>query len=189
MYLAADVLLVTPFRDGMNLVAKEYVAIRTDDGGRLVLSEFAGAAAELRGAFLVNPHDLEGMKEAIRAAIDASPAAARARMRRMRRGVARRDVHAWAGDFLAALARDVGATRSSMRSATVSTIRLGRKANRSTSLNVVTPDRTRIVSSPASTPARMSVSMRSPTSAVRAECAPIVSRPSRIMSGLGLPIT
>ena len=110
MYLAADVLLVTPFRDGMNLVAKEYVAIRTDDGGRLVLSEFAGAAAELRGAFLVNPHDLEGMKEAIRAAIDASPAAARARMRRMRRGVARRDVHAWAGDFLAALARDVGAS-------------------------------------------------------------------------------
>ena len=103
MYLAADVMLVTPYRDGMNLVAKEYVATRRDLTGRLVLSEFAGAAAELQGAFLVNPHDLEGMKEAIRAAILVDPRSARSRMLRMRRAVLRRDVHVWAESFLAAL--------------------------------------------------------------------------------------
>src|SRR6202012_1743753 len=56
-YVAADVMLVTPLRDGMNLVAKEYVACRSDLGGALVLSEFTGASAELRQAYLVNPHD------------------------------------------------------------------------------------------------------------------------------------
>ena len=60
LYRAADVMLVTPLRDGMNLVAKEYVAAAYDDGGALVLSEFAGAADELRQAFLVNPHDING---------------------------------------------------------------------------------------------------------------------------------
>ena len=65
LYLAADVMLVTPLRDGMNLVAKEYVASRNDESGTLVLSEFTGAADELAGAFLVNPHDIEGMKNAI----------------------------------------------------------------------------------------------------------------------------
>ena len=74
MYLAADVALVTPLRDGMNLVAKEYVACRYDDGGRLVLSEFTGAAKELRGAFLVNPHDIDTMKGQIMAAVEAGPA-------------------------------------------------------------------------------------------------------------------
>jgi len=105
MYLAADVMLVTPFRDGMNLVAKEYVACRTDLSGALVLSEFAGAAAELKGAFTVNPHDLEGMKEAIRRALAVSPRAGRSRMLRMRRTVLRHDVHAWAEAFLGALQR------------------------------------------------------------------------------------
>ena len=71
LYLAADVMLVTSLRDGMNLVAKEYVACRYDESGALVLSEFTGAADELTGAFLVNPHDIEGMKDAIvRAATD-----------------------------------------------------------------------------------------------------------------------
>src|SRR5689334_10744764 len=65
LYLAAHVMLVTPLRDGMNLVAKEYVACRNDESGTLVLSEFTGAADELAGAFLVNPHDIEGMKDAI----------------------------------------------------------------------------------------------------------------------------
>src|SRR5712691_7222533 len=65
LYLAADVMLVTPLRDGMNLVAKEYVASRYDEGGTLVLSEFTGAADELAGAYLVNPHDIEGLKNAI----------------------------------------------------------------------------------------------------------------------------
>ena len=59
-FSAADVMVVTPLRDGMNLVCKEYVATRHDLGGALVLSEFAGAAAELSSAFLVNPHDLDG---------------------------------------------------------------------------------------------------------------------------------
>lgn len=103
LYLAADVMLVTPFRDGMNLVAKEYVACRTDSTGRLVLSEFAGAASELRGAFMVNPHDLDGIKEAIGLALKAGPAEAKARMQRMRRKVLRRDVSTWAQSFLSAL--------------------------------------------------------------------------------------
>ena len=65
LYRAADVMVVTPFRDGMNLVAKEYVACRYDDDGALVLSEFAGAADELRQAWLVNPYDINGMKTAL----------------------------------------------------------------------------------------------------------------------------
>ena len=103
LYLAADIMLVTPFRDGMNLVAKEYVTSRTDLTGRLVLSEFAGAAAELRGAFMVNPHDLDGIKEGIRLALKAGPKEAKARMSRMRRKTLRRDVYDWAQSFLAAL--------------------------------------------------------------------------------------
>ncbi|HEY8081487.1 MAG TPA: trehalose-6-phosphate synthase, partial [Acidimicrobiales bacterium] len=106
-FLAADVMLVTPLRDGMNLVAKEYVATRRDLTGRLVLSEFAGAAAELQSAYLVNPHDLEGMKEAIRGAIAADAKVARARMVQMRRAVVRSDVHVWAESFLDALRPDV----------------------------------------------------------------------------------
>jgi trehalose 6-phosphate synthase len=112
MYLAADVMLVTPFRDGMNLIAKEYVACRTDLSGALVLSEFAGAAAELKGAFFVNPHDLEGMKEAIVRAMTVSPREGRARMLRMRRTVLRHDVHAWASSFLGALSRSTGRPRA-----------------------------------------------------------------------------
>ena len=106
LYLAADVMLVTPLRDGMNLVAKEYVACRVDATGALVLSEFAGAAQELRDAILVNPHDLDGLKAAIRHAVDLGPDEAKARMRRMRRIVRRRDVQAWARTFLAALHDD-----------------------------------------------------------------------------------
>lgn len=108
LYLAADVMIVTPFRDGMNLVAKEYVMCNTDLTGRLVLSEFAGAAGELRGAFMVNPHDLEGVKEAIRLAINAGEREARERMSRMRRRVLRRDVYDWARSFLSALDHGTG---------------------------------------------------------------------------------
>jgi len=103
LYLAADVMLVTPLRDGMNLVAKEYVACRVDATGALVLSEFAGAAQELRDAILVNPHDLDGLKQAMRHAVGLDPGEGQARMRRMRRVVRRHDVHAWARAFLAAL--------------------------------------------------------------------------------------
>ena len=73
-YMAADVMVVTPLRDGMNLVCKEYVACRHDLGGALVLSEFAGAAAELTSAFLVNPHDLEGVKNSMVEALSIDPA-------------------------------------------------------------------------------------------------------------------
>jgi alpha,alpha-trehalose-phosphate synthase [UDP-forming] len=105
MYLAADVMLVTSLRDGMNLVAKEYVACRADDTGALVLSEFTGAADELSGAFLMNPHDIEGMKDAIVRAATVTPAEARRRMRSMRRRVREFDVGHWASSFLEALPR------------------------------------------------------------------------------------
>ena len=99
-YAAADVMLVTPVRDGMNLVAKEYVATCTDGAGALVLSEFAGAANELRQAYLCNPHDLEGVKDAIMAAaVDDPPEERRRRMRALRRQVLGNDVHAWARRF------------------------------------------------------------------------------------------
>ena len=103
LYVAADVMIVTPLRDGMNLVAKEYVASRTDTNGALVLSEFAGAARELRSAILVNPHDLDGIKEAIRGALDLDDLERTTRMRRLRRIVRRNDVYAWARNFLSAL--------------------------------------------------------------------------------------
>jgi trehalose 6-phosphate synthase len=100
---AADVMVVTPVRDGMNLVCKEYVACRYDLGGSLVLSEFAGAAAELTSAFLVNPHDLDGVKNALHAALTVDPAEGRRRMRALRRQVLTHDVDRWARSFLEAL--------------------------------------------------------------------------------------
>ena len=103
LYLAADVCLVTSLRDGMNLVAKEYVACRFEETGALVLSEFTGAADELGAAFLVNPHDIEGLKEAIVRAARVTPREARRRMRSMRRRVREHDVARWADDFLGAL--------------------------------------------------------------------------------------
>ncbi len=103
-FVAADVMLVTPLRDGMNLVAKEYVACRSDLGGALVLSEFTGAAAELRQAYLTNPHHLDGVKDAIEAALNQSPEEGRRRMRALRRQVLAHDVDRWARSFLDALA-------------------------------------------------------------------------------------
>lgn len=102
-FVAADVMLVTPLRDGMNLVAKEYVACRSDLGGALVLSEFTGAAAELRQAYLINPHHLEGVKDAIEAALEQSPEEGKRRMRALRRQVLAHDVDRWARAFLDAL--------------------------------------------------------------------------------------
>jgi trehalose 6-phosphate synthase len=103
-FVAADVMLVTPLRDGMNLVAKEYVACRSDLGGALVLSEFTGAAAELRQAYLTNPHHLDGVKDSIEAALEQEPEEGRRRMRAMRRQVLAHDVDRWAKSFLDALA-------------------------------------------------------------------------------------
>jgi trehalose 6-phosphate synthase len=103
LYRAADVMLVTPYRDGMNLVAKEYVAARSDLGGALVLSEFAGAAAELKQAFLVNPHDIAGVKNQLVRALRAEPAELAKRMRGMRRYLAKNDLEHWATSFFDAL--------------------------------------------------------------------------------------
>jgi trehalose 6-phosphate synthase len=105
LYRTADVMVVTPLRDGMNLVAKEFVAAREDDGGALVLSEFAGAAAELEDAFLVNPHDVDGLKDTLLQAMDARPADLAARMTAMRAHLVRHDIVAWARDYLSTLDR------------------------------------------------------------------------------------
>ncbi|TDB99885.1 trehalose-6-phosphate synthase [Micromonospora fluostatini] len=103
LYRVADVMAVTPLRDGMNLVAKEYVAARVDDSGALLLSEFAGSATELSQAYLVNPHDLEGLKQGLLSALEADPADVTARMRAMRAHLHRYDIRAWARSYLSAL--------------------------------------------------------------------------------------
>jgi trehalose 6-phosphate synthase len=100
---AADVAVVTPLRDGMNLVAKEYVSTRYDDTGALVLSEFAGAADEFRQAFLVNPHDINGMKDTIVDAMNTDDRQLGRRMKAMRKHLAAHDVNVWAQTFLKAL--------------------------------------------------------------------------------------
>ena len=101
LYLAADVMLATPLQAGMTLSAKEFVAARTDDSGCLVLSEFTGAAADLPEAVLVNPYDLDGLKEAMLAAAseDHKPGAMQAMRERLRAA----DAAHWAGRFLTTL--------------------------------------------------------------------------------------
>jgi trehalose 6-phosphate synthase len=103
LYLAADVMLVTALRDGMNLVAKEYVAARSDEEGVLILSEFTGASDELRAALLVNPHDIDGVKDAILRAIEMPRHERRKRMRSLRKRVAENDVAKWSESFLTTL--------------------------------------------------------------------------------------
>ena len=103
MYFMADVMLVTPLRDGMNLVAKEYVASRANNTGVLVLSEFAGAAQELRTAELINPHDIEGLKLAIESAVHRSKTDCTPAMKSMRRVVLTDTAQRWAERFLSQL--------------------------------------------------------------------------------------
>ena len=103
LYRAADIMVVTPYRDGMNLVAKEYVACRVDEDGALVLSEFAGAADELRQAWLVNPYDIDGMKAALLSACRADEHELTKRMRAMRKQITQHDVKAWAESFMTEL--------------------------------------------------------------------------------------
>jgi trehalose 6-phosphate synthase/phosphatase len=103
LYRAADVMLVTPVRDGMNLVAKEFAACRADEDGVLILSEFAGAADELTDACIVNPYDVDGVADAIHAALNLPGPERRMRMRRLRDKVFGHDVRAWATEFLSAL--------------------------------------------------------------------------------------
>ncbi|HZM83261.1 MAG TPA: trehalose-6-phosphate synthase [Candidatus Limnocylindrales bacterium] len=103
LYRAADVMVVTPLRDGMNLVAKEFVASRTDNRGVLVLSEFAGAANELDRALLVNPYDLEAMKNAIAQAVAMDTTEQQQRIAAMRNHLREHDIAAWMNAFTAAL--------------------------------------------------------------------------------------
>lgn len=100
LYRAADVMLVTPVRDGMNLVAKEFCAARPDEDGVLVLSEFAGAAAEMGSALIVNAFDVEDMADAIEQALEMPEDERRSRMRALRVQVKTRDVHWWTASFL-----------------------------------------------------------------------------------------
>jgi trehalose 6-phosphate synthase/phosphatase len=103
LYRAADVMLVTPVRDGMNLVAKEFAASRVDDDGVLLLSEFAGAADELTDALIVNPYDVDGVAGAMHRALTMPAEERQRRMRALRAQVAGHDVHRWADEFLATL--------------------------------------------------------------------------------------
>ncbi|HZA14203.1 MAG TPA: bifunctional alpha,alpha-trehalose-phosphate synthase (UDP-forming)/trehalose-phosphatase, partial [Myxococcaceae bacterium] len=103
MYRAADVMLITALRDGMNLVAKEFVAARTDEDGVLVLSEFAGAAAELGEAVMVNPYDVDNLANALRQALSMPEEERKLRMRTLRHRVAEFDVHRWAHTFISSL--------------------------------------------------------------------------------------
>jgi trehalose 6-phosphate synthase len=99
----APVCIVSALHDGMNLVAKEYVAARHDGEGVLILSEFAGAARELSDALIINPYDTEQFADAIRYAIEMDPQERRARMERMRRLVDEHNVYRWAANFLTEL--------------------------------------------------------------------------------------
>jgi len=116
LYRAADVMLVTPVRDGMNLVAKEFVASRSDCLGTLVLGERAGAAEELRSSLLVDPTDTDALARTYRTALEMSAAEQRTRMRGLRHAVAGNDVFRWAAGFLETLdSRTAGRRRLALR--------------------------------------------------------------------------
>lgn len=100
LYLAAEVMAVTPLRDGLNLVAKEYLACQVDLDGVLVLSEFAGSASELLEALVVNPYDVDGMAQAFSRGLQMGREERTARLRPMRERVRAFDVHRWAGSFM-----------------------------------------------------------------------------------------
>jgi trehalose 6-phosphate synthase len=102
-YRAADLCLVTSLHDGMNLVAKEFLAARSDERGVLILSQFTGAARELRDALLVNPYDIDQTAEAIRAALEMDPEERQLRVHRMRRSIRENNIYRWAGNLITEL--------------------------------------------------------------------------------------
>ncbi len=104
LYSLADVAIVTPLIDGMNVVAKEYLACRSDNTGALILSEFAGAAQELHQAYIVNPYDTDQMAQKIDAALNASPEQQQLRIEPMRQRIKRYHAGRWAASFLEDLA-------------------------------------------------------------------------------------
>lgn len=99
-YRAADVAVVTPLRDGMNLVAHEYVASRVENDGVLILSEFAGAAHFLTDALLVNPYDVESIADAMEEALEMTKRQKSKRIKKLRDEIKELDVHRWADDYL-----------------------------------------------------------------------------------------
>ena len=102
-YRAAHLCMVTSLHDGMNLVAKEYVAARQDERGVLILSRFTGAARELRDAIIVNPYDIQATADAIARAFDMEVDEMVDRMRRMRRSVKEHNIYWWAGSLIGEL--------------------------------------------------------------------------------------
>lgn len=100
MYYVADIALITPLRDGMNLVAKEYVAAKCDHPGVLILSEMAGAAVELTDAIQINPNDTEQIEHAICQALEMPEEDQRARLQRMQAILSVQTVNKWAADFI-----------------------------------------------------------------------------------------
>jgi len=102
-YRAADLCLVTSLHDGMNLVAKEFLAARRDERGVLILSQFTGAARELRDALLVNPYDIDQTAEAIRTALEMEPEDKQLRMHRMRKVIKEHNIYRWAGNLITEL--------------------------------------------------------------------------------------
>ncbi len=105
LYCASDVALITPIRDGMNLVCKEYVASRTDNRGVLILSEMAGAASELTEALIINPTDKNAIALAIKQALEMSEAEQETRMRALRLRLKAYDIHTWTNDFFSQMSR------------------------------------------------------------------------------------
>ncbi len=106
-YQASDIALITPLRDGMNLVAKEFVASHPADDAVLILSEFAGAAEELTEALLVNPYDVEAIAARLKEALEMSPDARAAHMRALREKIRANGLERWSANFLRALAREL----------------------------------------------------------------------------------
>jgi len=104
-YRAADICMVTSLHDGMNLVAKEYVATRDDEDGVLILSKFAGASRELRDAIVINPYDIEEMADAIHLSLAMEFSERTERMKRMRTVVKEHNIYRWAGTLITTLAR------------------------------------------------------------------------------------
>ncbi|MBT9537843.1 MAG: trehalose-6-phosphate synthase [Nitrospirae bacterium] len=104
-YKASDICMVTSLHDGMNLVAKEFIASRSDEDGVLILSQFTGAARELKDAVIVNPYDIEGMADAINFSLSMDANERSERMKRMHAAVKEHNIYRWAGELIAALAR------------------------------------------------------------------------------------
>ncbi len=103
-YSSADFCMVTSLHDGMNLVAKEFVAARSQNDGTLILSRFAGASQELQGAIIVNPYDIEKSADAIKLALEMSPEEQGQRMKQMRLVIIRNNIFSWAADLIRTIA-------------------------------------------------------------------------------------